>query len=472
MSSFSSLNTALSGLLSHRQALDVIGHNIANASTDGFSRRRVELSPAGNWSVPSMFSKAPATGNGVKIDGILRIRDEFLESRALREHGTLGRQATEAATLARLEMTVPEPSDVGLAAQLGDFYAAWDDVANAPGDSAGRIAVLQQASTVASSLQRISAEMRDMRTSSLSEATTMVAEINATAARIAELNSAVARANAAGLDPHDMADQRDRLIMSLSELAGIEVRQGEFGAVDVTLGGTSLVRGAKAEQLKVAEPGPLGGSFAGTGLDRVQIQWAADGYPATVADGELGGLLRNLNEHIPRALSELDAVAASLVSTVNALHVAGQGLDPVADVGLNFWDPTGTTASTIRLSADVADDPSRIAAAAAGSGDLDSSIAQQIAALHNANGGADSLYKDMIGRLAVETQAATRRVHIQEEVTHQADDARLSVSGVNLDEELASLITTQRAYEAAARQLTTIDQALDTLINRTGLVGR
>ena len=469
MSSFSSINTALSGLLTHRRSLDVIGHNIANASTEGFSRRRVELSPAGSWSVPSLYSSSLATGGGVKVDSILRIRDEFLEARALREHGTLGRHAAEATTLARLEMTVPEPSDVGLAAQLGDLFAAWDDLANSPGDSAGRIAVLQQASTVASSLQRISSEMRTMRSSALSEAVTVVAQINETAARIAELNSAVSRANSAGLNPHDLADQRARLVMSLSELAGIEVRHGEHGSVDVTLGGTSLVRGGKFEQLRVVETGPLPG---GTGLDAVQIQWAADGYPANVEGGSLGGLLNGLNGHIPTALGELDAVAGALVSSVNALHLTGQGLDPVNDVGLHFWDPAGTTAATIRISADIADQPSRIPAAAVGSGDLDVSIAQQIAALHNAPGGPDPLYKDMIGRLAVETQAATRRMHIQEEVTYQADDARISVSGVNLDEELASLITTQRAYEASARLLTTIDQALDTLINRTGLVGR
>lgn len=469
MSSFSSINTALSGLLTQRQALDVIGHNIANAATEGFSRRRVETSPAGGLAVPAMYSKSTATGNGVKVDGIVRIRDEFLEARALRENGTLGRQLTEATALTRLELTVPEPSDVGLAAQLGDFYAAWDDLANSPGDSAGRIAVLQQATTVASSLQRIAAEMRDLRTSSLSESVTMVAEINATASRIAELNTAITRATSAGLSPHDMTDQRDKLVTSLSQLAGVEIRHGEYGSVDVTLGGTSLVRGGKAEQLRVAETGLLPGS---TGLNRVEVQWATDGYPATVSGGALGGLMNNLNGHIPRALGELDAVAGALVTSVNALHVTGQGLDAVNDVDLTFWDPTGVTAATIRLSADVADDPSRIAAATAGSGDLDASLAQQIAALHNSPAGADALYQDMIGRLAVETQAATRRAYIQEEVTHQADDARLSVSGVNMDEELAALITTQRSYEAAARLLTTIDQALDTLINRTGLVGR
>ncbi|MHB1138992.1 MAG: flagellar basal body rod C-terminal domain-containing protein, partial [Microthrixaceae bacterium] len=108
----------------------------------------------------------------------------------------------------------------------------------------------------------------------------------------------------------------------------------------------------------------------------------------------------------------------------------------------------------------------------AGAGPLDATVAQQLAALHESPTGANSRYQDMIGRLAVETQAAGRRELIQAEVTRQADDARLSVSGVNLDEELASLITSQHAYEAAARLLTSIDETLETLINRTGLVGR
>ena len=78
----------------------------------------------------------------------------------------------------------------------------------------------------------------------------------------------------------------------------------------------------------------------------------------------------------------------------------------------------------------------------------------------------------MIGRLAVETQSTGRRAAIQGDVALRADDQRLSVSGVNLDEELTALITTQRAYEASARLMSAVDATLDTLVNRTGLVGR
>jgi flagellar hook-associated protein 1 len=472
VSSFGSLNTALSGLLAHRRALDVVGHNIANVDTAGFSRRRASLAAVGQSTVPSMWSRTRAAGGGVDLAGVTRVREEFLERQALTSHASAARLRVEANMLGRLEQTIPEPSDVGLAAQMGDFWAAWDDVANTPGRMAGRIAVLQQASTVASSLNRIATEQRALRDAAVGEATALVAEVNAMARSIAELNGAVAQAHAAGLDPHDLSDRRDLLVLQLSSIVGVTVRGGELGSVDVLVGGTSLVRGTRAESLRVAEPGPVGAPWSATGLARVELQWGIDGYPASVSSGKIAGLLATANEHVPRSVAELDAVASAMVRTVNDLHLTGQGLDPLQDTGLHFWDPDGTTAATIRLSVDVADRPSRIAAAVAGEGALDAGLAQAIAARFSDPGGPGAVYQGMVGRLAVELQAAQRRADIQVEVAARADDFRLSVSGVNLDEELATMVATQRAYEASARLLSAVDQALDTLINRTGLVGR
>ncbi|MGB6059851.1 MAG: flagellar hook-associated protein FlgK [Microthrixaceae bacterium] len=472
MSSFGSLNTALSGLLSQRRVLDTIGHNIANSATEGFSRRRVELTPAGQWAVPSLYSRSTVSGNGVKVTGVTRVRDELLENRAMREHGSAQRLQTESSMLLRIEQMLPEPSDVGMSVQFGDFFAAWDDVANDPGNSAGRIALLQQGRSIASTFNRVSSDLTNLRNKSVKEVDQLVSQVNANAAQIADLNQSIAQATASGLDPHDLADRRDLLVKDLADLIGVSVTQGDLGTVNITLGGSSLVKGSRSEQLKVAESGPLGGDFAGVPMNTVEVQWAIDGYPATVTGGRVAGLLATANVHVPRTISDLDKVAATLVTTVNAAHQTGQGLDTAADVNLNYWDPAGVTAASIKLSSDVDGNPTRVAAGIAGSGALDATIAQQIAAMHQTSGSADSVYADMIGRLAIETQTMEQRSYLQTEVTNQADDARISVSGVNLDEELTAMITAQRSYEAASRMLTTIDQALDTLINRTGLVGR
>jgi flagellar hook-associated protein 1 FlgK len=302
--------------------------------------------------------------------------------------------------------------------------------------------------------------------------TATVAQVNGLAASVAEMNGRIAAAVSAGGDAHDLADQRDRLVMQLGDLVGVQTRAGDNGTVDVFLGGSALVRGSRAEQLVVAEPGPLTGSLAASGLQRAEVQWAVDGSPAAVGSGQVAGLLTAVNSALPQATVDLDAVASRLVTGVNDLHRTGHGLDAVADVNLDFFDPAGTRASTVAVSADVAGQPSRIAAALGTSGALDSSLAQSIAALATSTSGADAAYQSMIGRLAVSAQAADRRSQTQQDVVQQADDARLSVSGVNLDEELTNLVSEQRSYEAAARLLTTIDETLDVLINRTGVVGR
>jgi flagellar hook-associated protein 1 len=470
VSNFAALNTALTGLLAHRRALDVIGHNVANATTDGFSRRRVDLQSVSANTVPGVFSRTDRVGGGVEVSQVLRIRDEFLEARALREHGLASRLSTEATVLRRIERALPEPSQLGLAAQLADYWAAWDDVANTPESPSTRIALLERASTVTANLHRVAGELVALRDNQVQEAVALVAEVNATSARIAELNDRINDAVAARMDPHDLADQRDQLILALSKLVGVTTRPGGGGQVDVFLGGSALVRGNVSDAIRVAEPGPLTGGLAGTGLARMELQWALDGAPVAVDSGRVAGLLAGVNVHTPQALSELDGVAAALVTSVNAIHVTGRDLSGAT--GLTFFDPAGTRASTIRLSADVVGQPNRIAAAGAGAGTLDVTVAQALAALATAPGGADVAYTTMIGRIAVTTQAADRRERIQIDVVKHADAARLSVSGVNLDEELTNLVMEQRAYEAAARLLTTIDQTLDTLINRTGVVGR
>lgn len=472
MGDFATLNTALTGLLAHRRSLDVIGHNVANANTPGFTRRRAELTPLNATSVPGVFAGTDRLGGGVMVDGITRIRDEFLETRALREHGIGGRAATEATMLSAIEAAIPEPSDTGLAAQLAEFWSAWDDAANAPGDTAVRTALLERATTLMNSVQRVAGQFSAMRDNVVQQTEATVAQVNATAARVAELNGQIQAATTAGLDPHDLSDQRDLLIIELGQLAGVQTQMRAGGVMDVFLAGAPLVTNNKAFALQVAETGPMAPPLDGAGFNRVEVQWAIDGSPATVTEGKVAGMLAGANVHLPQAMVELNNVVATMVNDVNALHSTGQGLDTVNDLNLNFFDPAGTTALTVSLSADVAGQPSRIALAAAGGGALDGSIAQQLAALAGSSTGADAAYQQMVGRIGVATQTAQRRESIQESMVQAADDARMSVSGVSLDEELTSMVQSQRAYEAAARLLTTVDQMLDTLINRTGVVGR
>jgi flagellar hook-associated protein 1 FlgK len=201
-----------------------------------------------------------------------------------------------------------------------------------------------------------------------------------------------------------------------------------------------------------------------------------------VDSGSTAALLTGINDTVPRYVDQLDAIAVRLRDLVNGVHADGQDLD--GNPGVAFFEGTG--AGDIRLSAAVAGQPRRLAAAAAGGGTADNNNALLLAALSGhrdrplnpgdpaylAGDGPDLLYRSMVVGLGVENQAVNRRVDIQSEITRQVDAARDGQSGVNLDEEMTNMLAYQRAYDAAARFMTTIDEMLDRLINATGLVGR
>jgi len=193
----------------------------------------------------------------------------------------------------------------------------------------------------------------------------------------------------------------------------------------------------------------------------------ATGTPGQVVATVTGGAGSPLKVSLAAA-NPTDQVTVSAVSGNNGFTtLLGDtlvGLDGVG--GRPFF--SGTNASTLAVAPGVIADPGTIAAAVASNGPLDGQGALSIGALSASTTGADSTYRSMIVQLGVEAQSANRQVSIQDEVTSQVDSNRESQAGVNLDEEMVSLLQYQHAYSAAARYMTVVDQTLDTLINHTG----
>jgi flagellar hook-associated protein 1 len=475
VSDFAAIQTALSGLTAHRRALETIGHNVANAATEGYSRRRVDLTASAGGAIPALFSKADGIGNGVDIAGITRVRDSLLEARVRAEVASKSQLEAEVDVYDRIEMALPEPSDTGLAVQLADYWASWHDVSNQPQELASRSALLEQAKTLTSAMNRAGVQIENARTDVVTQLQSTVADANSLAARIADLNGGIRSAVAAGLQPDDLLDQRDVLVEKLAGLVGGTAREGADGMVDVYVGGSAFVRGDHASALEVIDGPAATTPDVGDPFLRVHLEWRGANGEVPVEGGTVGGALNGINDVLPRYLEQLDAVAAKLVASVNALHQTGVALDGTT-TGLDFFDPTATTARTITLSADVEGHPELVAAGVPsgvpGSGTFDGSIAEKIALLSSSTTGADGAYRQLVGTLGVESQAVRRRAEMQASVVTQVTDAATSVRGVSIDEELGNLVASQQAYAASARVLTAVDEMLDTLISRTGHVGR
>ena len=452
---FSSLSTALSALRYNRVAMDVASGNVANAGTDGYARRTVIGQATGAPAAPAMWSRWEGAGDGVEASRVDRMVDPLLDARSRTEHATSSYLDTRAASLLRFETTLGEPGDNGIAAALADFKTGWHDVANNPGDPAARTQLLGRAATlqaaIAQQASSVATEWSDQRT----RLSALVDQVNQTAGDLASLNQALRVANLAGTDANTLLDQRDQLTLKLAELTGAKVTVNPDTTVDITVGGQSLVSGNTATTMSLSGATDLADQASNP------VQLSLGGTPLTLNSGEIGADQTLLAKDLPGYLAGLDGFVADLVTAVNTQHA--QGVDLNGAAGTAFF--TGSTASTLKVAIT---DPDLIAAAAPGQGQLDSSNAD---AIGNLDLGAET-YRSLVTGFGVTVASAQQLSKNQDVLTAQVDASRESLSGVSIDEEMVHLLAAQRGYEGASRVLTTVDSMLDTLINRTGLVGR
>jgi flagellar hook-associated protein 1 len=476
----SSLNTGLSGLQAQRRVLDLIGHNISNAATPGYHRQRAELQGVGRPS-NGLFSGS-ARAYGVDVLGVTRSYDALLAARAVREQGSSAFAELSSDTLSRLEGLFPEPTDVGLANQLQEFWSGWTDVANDPESLASRTALLGRASSLIAALHTTAADIADVKASAVDRFSTLAIEANEIATEIGSLNAQISSTPDAS---HDLVDQRELLVTRLAELTGAQSRDAERGQVDVYIGGRAIVTGAVAHAI-YAHPAVVADPLAVPPVLAAppNLRWVVGDQAVAASSGEAASLFVTITDIVPRYTAMLDTVAATLASSVNLLHQSGYALDGattlkdffapaiVADPGPPVVAAVPVTAANIKLSVAVDGKPEAIAAGAAGAAPLDGEQARKLAALVDSGVGSDVEYRKLIAGLAVETRGAIRRADNQAHVTDTAISNAESIGSVSIDEEMANLVGAQRAYEASARFLTVIDELLGTLIQRTGVVGR
>jgi flagellar hook-associated protein 1 FlgK len=459
--SFGGLTMALSAMYAHRSGLELTGQNIANANTEGYSRQRVDLRANGGSPVPAFHSiERGVAGAGVSVADVVRLRDVLLEARGRAEHSQDAYANTVDQAYGSIENVLAEPSDRAVAAQLSELWAAWHDVANNPGDGAARSQVLQRGSLVADGLRTAHDAYSSVWNGTRTDLDALTVEVNGIAAAVVELNQTIQRAHAAGLPANELVDQRDVHVMRLAELVGATAVARADGAVNVHVNGSTLVAGTSSRSLVVT--GARGLPEQDT--DPVTLRWADNDSPV-VPGGQIAANLDIVTVVLPGQVAALDQVASRLADTVNTAHRMGYGLDGVND--RPFF--TGTTAAAIAVAVT---SPDHVAASGSPGGGLSGSNADALAVLGDRSDGADATYRDMTVGLGLLAQTAARRADIQSRVTMDIDAAREAGAGVNLDEEMTNMLAYQRAYEAAARLLTTIDGVLDVLINRTGLVGR
>jgi flagellar hook-associated protein 1 FlgK len=457
------LDTAVTGLRAAQLAIDTTAHNVANANTEGYSRQEVlfrAIPPArSRWRNPGV--PLQDIGLGVDASRIRRLRDALLDVQYRDVRRGYDQYQAEAAALRRAETALSEPSDLGLQQQLVRFFNTFRDLAAHPESIAARAATIEQGVTLSTAFQRTYALLAAQRTDLDAAVDVKVQEINEKAQEVAALNQQIQLVTLAGGTPNDLLDRRDLLLDDLAGLAGVTVQDGPSGAVDVLIGGRKLVDGVTANTL-AAVPDPGNNNFK-------KVVWAADNADAGITAGEVAGIIRARDVHVTGLMTALDTLAGALIAAVNARHQSGYGLNGAT--GLNFF--TGSGAADIAVNPTLQGSPESLAAADTPGEPGNPNTARAIAAVQDAllmNGGTatlDDYYRATVAALGVSASQAEAQMNGQEAVLKHIDAERQAVMGVSVDEEMSNLIKFQRAYQAAARVISTVDEMLDTLINRT-----
>ncbi|QBX55253.1 flagellar hook-associated protein FlgK [Nocardioides seonyuensis] len=461
---FSSVSSALSALRYNQVVMDVASGNIANVATDGYARRRVIGESVGAPDKPAMWSRYDGHGDGVRVGSLDRMVDPLLDLRARREHGNQSFLDTRAASLARIETGLGEPAGEGISAAIAEFGASLHDLSNHPDTSSVRTQVLANAQGLADAVavqrRNIEAEEGDQRMALLAD----IDETNALAKDLAATNEAINAARLSGTDASALLDARDSMALRLADLTGGTAKENGKGGLDVTVGGVDLVTGNKAGRIDVASGVAPDGTADGGPL--VLTATAPGGSPTAVTGlrGEIGGEVTLLTVTLPGLRADLQGFAQQLADSVNAAHQAGFDAAGAAGVPLFGVDPAAPGGPLVLL----VSDPQALAASGIGGGpNRDGGNAK---ALATSLSGPERAYQQLVTGFGVAVASTRQQAATQQNLTTQVDGAREQLSGVNLDEEMVTMMQAQRSYEAAARVMTTLDSVLDTLINRTGLV--
>jgi len=451
-------------MMNSQTALTTVAHNMANKSTEGYSRQRVDQ-VAG----PSINEGRLNIGTGARAAAVTRTNNPWLERQLEKEGAEFKALETRADGMSKVENIFNEQTNKSINVYVADFFNSFRELANAPESTTARTVVKESAEQMTNEFKKVHGQLTGVQKSLDNTIEFAVVELNQQIKEIAQLNEKIQHVEVTGGVANDERDRRDLLLKKISEKADITYGEDrKTGMVSVTLGKTAiLVSGSLHTALKTVNDED--------NKVRIMYELSPGGTSVDVSSqiskGSMGAAL-DLRDHLIDDLKNgLNDMAMSIAEQVNAAH--REGYDRTGQMGGSFFRIDGNARQptlTFDLSTTVAEDVSRIAAAAKPGAPGDNTVAN---VLHNiqfepmmGDGTTiDDFYNSKVGQIGILTQRANKGFEAQQNVITQLSNLRESISGVSLDEEAAKMIEYQKAFEASARLIKVADEMFDTVLN-------
>lgn len=470
------LNTARTSLEVNQKSIEIVGNNIANVNTEGYSRQLAQLATYPALNFGDFF-----IGQGVRITDVHRQHDVFIEQQIKQKAMDFGFQDALAMPLSELERIFTITED-NIATDIDIFFDSLQDLSADPADPVRRSNVILQGEVLTDSFSSTMNELYSLKGNLNSTIASKLETINTQIREIAELNERIYSIEIHGQTANSARDRRDVIAKELAKTIGAQSYQESNGMMAVQLpGGLPLVQGNMPMTISARESGTdltlvlqAGGVKRDIGLRNI--------------GGEFHGLMDIRDTFIPELTGELDKLAYELSVQFNLQHQAGGGLD--SSTGNLFFSippnyvasppgakPTAAeyagAAGQIRV---VIADAAKIAAGAApdpppgtvAPGDnRNALILASIGDSYRIDGtdSFTSLYGKIAAKVGVESNQNQLSLKGTADALVQLENFRDGLVGVSLEEEMISLIQYQRGFESSAKFLATVDEMMNTILS-------
>jgi len=451
-----SLFMASQALEADQGAIDATANNIANQNTPGYSREQAILTTA----TPTVDGHI-TYGNGVVLQQIHSVRDQVLQVRIGEENQQQSSAQAQYGALQQVQSLFSDPTQ-GIGADFTNFFNSISQLSTNPSNLGNRQGVLTSAQNLASDFHSTEQNLVSIQSGLNQTVSQTVIQINSLTKQIAQLNVQVGEMQKLGQDPGNLADQETQLIQQLSQLTNVNQIQTENGLTLTTGNGAPLVVGGQSFALQTTS-GPNG---------MTDISSQGQDITSTLQGGQLGGTLQGRAVVIPGLLTQIDNLASQFATSINAAQASGFDLNGNAGQPLFTVTPGAGAASTLTVAIS---DPSLIAASSDGTqgsnGNLANLLAVQTQALPSGSNPVNT-YASLVSQTGNLTAQALANVNAGTASLNQLNNQLGTESGVNLDEETTNLMNYQRAYQAAARVISTVDALTQSVLDMgSGVTG-
>ena len=336
-STFAGLNTMVRGIFSNQLSLDTVGHNITNASTDGYSRQSVNLAATKAQSVASLYGDV-LVGTGVDSTSIERARNVYADKQYWSETSTQQYYKTTQTNYDKVEAIFDDSDSTGVLNAMEEFYKAWQDLSSNASTASSRVAVIEKGNVFADKLKTVSQQMQDQINSQYDDMRLTVGKVNDATEQIVQLNKSIMSLEATGGSANDLRDQRDLLVDELSKYMNVNVYEDSKGMYSVVSNGITMVGGVNRLTLEMSDAI----ENPDYGINDYTINIKESGITFIPQNGTLKAQQDTIAED-KAYIDKVADMAGFMLTTFNNMHQQGAGINGTdVDIGSYTTKADGT----------------------------------------------------------------------------------------------------------------------------------